>query len=94
MISPGCGRSCWPAGMKDVVAATRQQLDHDEAKMRQLLRCGSPQASAGCGVTIRYLYQVLRGLPKEQVYAQILLGFELAQADPRFVGLNLVMPED
>jgi adenosine deaminase len=82
------------SGLKDVVAATREQLDHDEAKMRQLLRCGSPQASTGCGVTIRYLYQVLRGLPKEQVYAQILLGFELAQADPRFVGLNLVMPED
>jgi adenosine deaminase len=82
------------SGLKDVVAATRQQLDHDEAKMRQILRCGSPHASAGCGVTIRYLYQVLRGLPKEQVYAQILLGFELAQADPRFVGLNLVMPED
>ena len=81
-------------GLKDVVAATRQQLDHDEAKMRQLLRCDSPQPSAGCAVTIRYLYQVLRGLPKEQVYAQILLGFELAQADPRFVGLNLVMPED
>ena len=82
------------AGLQEIVAATRQQLDHDEAKMRQLLRCGSPQASAGCGVTIRYLYQALRGLPKEQVYAQILLGFELAQADPRFVGLNLVMPED
>jgi adenosine deaminase len=81
-------------GMKDVVAATRQQLDRDEAKMRQLLHCGSPEASSGCGVTIRYLYQVLRGLPKEQVYAQILLGFELAQADPRFVGLNLVQPED
>jgi adenosine deaminase len=82
------------AGLKDIVATTRQQLDHDEAKMRQLLRCTSAQASAGCGVTIRYLYQALRGLPKEQVFAQILLGFELAQADPRFVGLNLVMPED
>ncbi len=82
------------AGLKDVIAVTRQQLDRDEAKMRQVLGCGSPQASAGCGVTIRYLYQALRGLPKEQVYAQILLGFELAQADPRFVGLNLVMPED
>ncbi len=82
------------SGLKDLVAVTRQQLDHDETKMRELLRCGSPPAGAGCGVTIRYLYQVLRGLPKEQVYAQILLGFELAQADPRFVGLNLVMPED
>jgi adenosine deaminase len=28
------------------------------------------------------------------VFAQILLGFELVQADSRFVGLNLVMPED
>ena len=82
------------AGMKDIVAQTRQQLDRDEAKMRRDLACDSPQADAGCGVTVRYLYQVLRGLAKEQVYAQILLGFELAQADPRFVGLNLVMPED
>jgi len=45
-------------------------------------------------VTVRYLYQVLRGLPREIVFAQILLGFELVQTDPRFVGLNLVMPED
>ena len=45
-------------------------------------------------MTIRYLYQVLRGLPREVVFAQILLGFELVKADPRFVGFNLVMPED
>jgi hypothetical protein len=45
-------------------------------------------------VTLHYLYQVLRGLPKEQVFAQILLGFELTKADARFVGFNLVMPED
>jgi hypothetical protein len=82
------------AGMNDVIASTRRQLDRDESKMRQVLRCGTPQADAGCDVTVRYIYQVLRGLPPEQVYAQILLGFELAQADPRFVGLNLVMPED
>ena len=36
----------------------------------------------------------MRGLPHEAVFAQILLGFELASSDPRFVGLNLVMPED
>ncbi len=81
-------------GLKDVAAATRQQLDRNEAKSRQVLRCDSPQPDAGCNVTVRYLYQVLRGLPKEQVFAQMVLGFELAQADPRFVGLNLVMPED
>jgi adenosine deaminase len=81
-------------GMRDVVAATRNALDRDEAKMHKILKCGTAEADAGCGVTVRYLYQVLRGLPKESVFAQILLGFELAQADPRFVGLNLVMPED
>jgi len=45
-------------------------------------------------VKVRYLYQVLRGLAPQSVFAQILLGFELAKTDPRFVGLNLVMPED
>jgi adenosine deaminase len=81
-------------GLKDVVASTREALDRNLAKQQQILRCGTAEADAGCRVTIRFLYQVLRGLPREMVFAQILLGFELAQADPRFVGLNLVMPED
>ena len=81
-------------GMKEIVASGRQTLDEDEAKMRQVLRCGTPQADAGCKVTVRYLYQVLRGLKPEQVFAQMVAGFEMAQADPRIVGINLVMPED
>jgi len=81
-------------GLKDVMAAARAKLDRDEAASRKLLRCDGTDADAACRVAIRYLYQVLRGLPKEMVFAQMVLGFELAQADPRFVGLNLVMPED
>jgi adenosine deaminase len=81
-------------GMKEVVVSTRAQLDRDEAKMRSAMKCGTAAAETGCSVKVRYLYQVLRGLPPEAVFAQILLGFELAQADTRFVGLNLVMPED
>jgi hypothetical protein len=81
-------------GLKDVVAATRAHLDRDEARKRQILHCETPQAAPGCRVTVHYLYQALRGLSREKVFAQILLGFELVQADPRFVGLNLVMPED
>ena len=81
-------------GMADLVASVRRQLDADEARKKEVLHCGTAQAAAGCDVTIHYLYQVLRGLPREQVFAQILLGFELSKADPRFVGLNLVMPED
>jgi adenosine deaminase len=82
------------SGMADVVASVRRELDSDEARKKELLHCGTAQALPGCEVAIHYLYQVLRGLPREQVFAQILLGFELAKADPRFVGFNLVMPED
>jgi len=81
-------------GMAEVVASVRGQLDSDEARKKEVLHCGTAQAAPGCEVTIHYLYQVLRGLPREQVFAQILLGFELTKADPRFVGFNLVMPED
>jgi hypothetical protein len=91
------------AGLKDVAAETSKRLSADDARAREILKCGTPGAAPGCGVTVRYLYQVLRGLPHEIVFAQILLGFELASAnqnnDPQknsshFVGLNLVMPED
>lgn len=82
------------AGLKDVAAATSKKLAEDDERAREEMKCGTAEAGPGCGVSVRYLYQVLRGLPHEIVFAQILLGFELASSDPRFVGLNLVMPED
>jgi adenosine deaminase len=82
------------SGLKEIAAATSKTLAEDDARARSELKCGTPAAEPGCNVTVRYLYQVLRGLPREAVFAQILLGFELASSDPRFVGLNLVMPED
>ncbi len=81
-------------GLKEIVAATSKTVADDEARARTELKCGTPDAEPGCNMTIRYLYQVLRGLPPEAVFAQIVLGFELASTDPHFVGLNLVMPED
>jgi len=81
-------------GLKDAITAAREALDKEGAIINKLLQCGTPSALPACDVTVRYLYQVLRGLPPEQVFAQILTGFELASSDPRVVGLNLVMPED
>jgi adenosine deaminase len=43
---------------------------------------------------MRYLYFVVRTFQPAKVFAQIALGYALAAADPRFVGLNLVAPED
>ena len=81
-------------GLSKAVQDAIQQANDSEKIRDSEMRCGSPDATPGCKVTQRYLFQVLRGLPKEIVYAQMLLGFELAMADPRFVGLNMVMPED
>jgi adenosine deaminase len=82
------------AGMKDVAAETGKNLGAEDTHAKEILKCGTAYAAPGCEVTVRYIYQVLRGLPHEIVFAQILLGFELASSDSRFVGLNLVMPED
>ena len=82
------------SGIKEIATATSQTLAEDEARARSEMKCATPTPEPGCSVTVRYLYQVLRGLPPEAVFAQIVLGFELASSDPRFVGLNLVMPED
>ncbi len=82
------------AGIKDIAAATTQTLSADQSRARKEMHCDTPDGEAGCSVTVRFIYQVLRGLPHEAVFAQTLLGFELASTDPQFVGLNLVMPED
>lgn len=81
-------------GLKEVISDTSKRLAADDSKAHEILKCGTPNAAPGCTVTVRYLYQVLRGLPPDVVFAQIVLGFELASSDPHFVGLNLVMPED
>jgi adenosine deaminase len=81
-------------GLRDEVPAARARLDEMEAARRKIEHCGEPDEMAGCKITFRYLYQILRGFPREQVFAQTLLGFETASADSRFVGINYVMPED
>jgi adenosine deaminase len=82
------------AGFRKVIPAIRADLDNGDAQRKQLENCGKPDATPACKVEIRYLDQVLRGMAPDSVFAQILLGFELASSDRRVVGLNLVMPED
>jgi adenosine deaminase len=82
------------AGLRDSLARSRRELDAAETKARQQMNCTSSRPDRGCTVTTRFLYQVLRGVDSQAVFAQILTGFEMARFDSRWVGLNLVMPED
>ncbi|MDQ2924112.1 MAG: adenosine deaminase [Acidobacteriota bacterium] len=72
------------------------ETDADAAAKNLSERHGIPETGyePRCGVSIHFLYQVLRGFPPQQVFAQTLLGFEVASADPDVVGINFVMPED
>jgi adenosine deaminase len=86
-------------GLRDVVAANRQEISDALERRNQIENCGTAAATPACSVKIRFLYQVLRGFPPQQVFAQTLTGFEVAQAEldsghPRVVGINFVMPED
>ena len=82
------------AGLRDTLAQVERLLDSAEERRREIQHCDTSEADPGCAVTVRYLYQVLRARPAEEVFAQILAGFELALTDDRVVGFNLVQPED
>lgn len=82
-------------GIGEVVGEVRKKLDEVEAEKNRLLSCeDAAHADPGCKVTIRYIYEVYRGTPKEQVFPEIMSGFALAKADHRYVAVNPVMPED
>ena len=81
-------------GLADDVPGARDFWNKAEAARRERGRCGEQDETAGCKVALRYIYEVFRSTPKELVFAQALLGFELASADPRVVAINLVGEED
>jgi len=82
------------AGLEKVVEGMRANLDELEHSRRTALGCDAQPDSPPCRVVVRYLYQVLREAPKEQIFAQVLAGFMLASTDSRVVGINFVQPED
>ncbi|MEI6642083.1 MAG: adenosine deaminase [Novosphingobium sp.] len=77
-----------------LIPKARAELDADEAASARDMSCATPAAEPGCKVALHYLFQALRALPPWQVYRSLILGFMMADADPRFVGVNIVMPED
>jgi len=86
-------RKLLDAGLPALVASARRDLDAAEARMRELMRCGRPDADPGCGVVVRHIFEVHRAFPPEQVFAEMVFGFEMAQADSRVVSVNPVMAE-
>ena len=82
------------ADLKTVVAAARAELDQGESEAGQALGCRAGVPEPACAVTVRYMAQALRGWPPASAFRSLIASFALAAADPRLVGVNIVMPED
>ena len=86
-------------GLRDEIAADREEIRKAIEMRNQLQHCGTPQAASACRVQVRFIYQILRAFSPEQVFAQTLLGFEtveqaIEQGSDDWVGINFVQPED
>jgi len=72
-----------------------KEVDKVEAAKRAMEKCADPSAaSPACKIRIHYLYSVGRSASPLQVFTSAVIGFELAGADPRYVGINILAPED
>src|SRR5262249_42860299 len=60
-------------GLRDDVTVAKEGFDRAEILRRDREHCGLSEETPACKVQIRFLYQVLRGLPRQQVFAQALL---------------------
>jgi len=74
-----------------MIKRIRNTVDKADRKLAQGCKTNSPPDA--CQVRVRYLFQIIRTLPPQVVFAQLILGVELAKIDPRIVGINLVGPE-
>jgi hypothetical protein len=82
-------------GLGSIVARARSDLNERVSKYRKSLKCDHAlEAQPACNVTVRVIAQSTRTYPPENVFAQLVFAFELALAEPRVVGINLVAPED
>jgi len=80
--------------MDKLVTAARGDTDSAMTTMRSTLRCGQGDADPACTLPVRFDFQAQRTYAPEAVFAMMVLAFELAEQDSRWVAVNLVAPED
>lgn len=85
MIDAGIGNAIPAAGQTATAAISGSWVR---------MGCETEDPAPGCDVLVNFDVQVLRNQTPAVVFAQLLFGFELMKADPRWAGLNMVQPED
>lgn len=75
------------------VAAARADYDQFEADAAAIDGCKGTTQQPACRVEVRYHAMAIRTSPPASVFSQLAFDFALADADPRFVGVNIAAPE-
>ncbi len=76
------------------LASSVTDLNMRDAEVRRRWRCDSVEHDPACDVTVRYVLQSSRTRTREYVLGQFVFAYELAQMDPRAVGINIVQTEE
>lgn len=79
---------------RPAIARSVEEINKIGSDLRTRWRCDSAQPEPACEVSVRYLIHGVRTQSREHVFGQWVYAFELAQVDPRVVGVNLVAPEE
>ncbi len=77
-------------GLQEIAKKAIRGLNESDARSIKTLKAGD----SGRNVTVKYLYTASRTKPKQEVFAQLALAFEVANASPLVAGINLLSAED
>ena len=81
-------------GLDKLVARVRDEVADIERKVEALRDCPADPAKPACQVSYRFIVQVSRNTPIEDVFTQTAFAAALVRAEPRVVALNFVQTED
>jgi adenosine deaminase len=79
--------------LKPVVQQAIADFETYKAQADKVLGCNVPNAAPVCNLAVRFLTYARRGDRQDQVFQAIMMAFMLANADPNYVGFNIVGPE-
>jgi adenosine deaminase len=82
------------SGLADCVAARRSLLKDNIERIRSTLGCDAQPGQPGCNVTFRFIAQILRDVPLDDVFISTAIAAALIRTEPQVVALNYVQPED
>jgi len=81
-------------GLDKAVEDMRRRVAELSSRIDAALDCGAERAKAGCQVSYRFIAQVGRNNPPEDVFVQTAAAAALVRAEPQVVALNFVQAED